>query len=70
MPSVDYNDGCLESVQCKEKMGGGAVCELGKCICGEDFVKVSFINGANETKSLCENQLGECYMTLSSTKLL
>ncbi|KAJ6635389.1 hypothetical protein Bhyg_13974 [Pseudolycoriella hygida] len=56
LPNADYNDGCLESAQCQHKLGGGGVCEKGRCICAEDFVKVS-INIQNETKTMCENRI-------------
>lgn len=67
LPNADYNDGCLESIQCQEKLGEGAVCEKGKCVCGEDFVKVSFAI-ANETKSVCENRIGQYQLDLIKFK--
>lgn len=61
LPNADYNDGCLESGQCQVKLGEGAICEQGKCVCGEDFLRITFIV-ANGTNSTCEERIGE-YIT-------
>lgn len=63
MPNANYNDGCLESVQCQQKLGEGAVCELGKCVCGEDFTKVT-LNVTEETISLCENRICKHHVSI------